>query len=739
MRSESRVKTGRSRGRLIHLITLTFLSIALIPVAIMALVIFSYQQTWFSQPYAAFLQYALVLLGVAAGAAVLGTWIAARRSAAPILKLKAIMQQFAAGDWEQRLTFRRKDELGELAEVFNQIADDYYSTYQSLALRDATGRNGQDQALPQIASAILQARSRSDLLERALESVARSYSVVYGRVYTLEWDELHEKRFAALEHEYRLSGFNPASLGEIQHEGRVNLEAVPTLDWLVSRAIAKGEILVEEVPTEIGLVEAALPLARLGRVTGVLDLFAHNRASDLRLGPFSPRALAELEKIAGLIALAEASFENQTSAAVRLPGPAELKRELGDAELEQALLLYQAGNWITQAETEEAALTAVRQSLAQIPYPTAILLAPDDGSGGLMRLAHRSDQAALTLGEAQPIGLSAEQATRYFNRSTPTLVADLGAADMPQALLELARELGCESAAFVPALRGGLVSALLVLGRAPANNMEAVNPSAGLPVSQLGPYLTLVELLVASLEKIRAQRHTQRQLAELRTFWNVSQAISLETDLNPLFMTIHHQVESVIGELNSFAIAFYDGKAGTIAIPYMVEEGRTIEIAPFPLGEGLTSILVKTRKPLLLVDDVEAQSKALGAKVQGAPAKSWLGVPMIYSGEVIGAIIVQDINQEKRFSEQDERLLSALASQVAVVVRNARLLEASRLQAQHEHLLNEITAKIRRSPDIQSILKTTASELGTALGVRRAYIRLGVEPEARTVETEAER
>jgi GAF domain-containing protein len=471
----------------------------------------------------------------------------------------------------------------------------------------------------------------------------------------------------------------------------------------------------------------------------VLDLFAHNRASDQRLGPFSPRALAELEKIAGLIAMAESSFENLAGAPVQLPGLAELDRESGDAERERALLMYQAGNRIAQAETEEAALAAVRQALAQTPYPNAILLAPDDGSGGLMRLAHRSDRDPIPLEEAQPVGLSAEQATRYFNRSTPALVADLESTGLPQALWELAHELGCKTAAFVPALRGGLVSALLVLGSSPMNNLEGENPSSMLPINLLGPYLTLVELLVASLEKIRAQRHTQRQLAELHTFWNVSQAISLETDLKPLFMTIHHQVESVIGELNSFAIAFYDGEAGTIEIPYMVEEGHKLEITPFPLGEGLTSILVRTRKPLLLAEDVEARSKALGAKIQGAPAKSWLGVPMIYSGEVIGAIIVQDINQEKRFSEQDERLLSALAAQVAVVVRNARLLEATRLQAQHEHLLNEITTKIRRSPDIQAILKTTASELGTALGVRRAYIRLGVEPEARTVETEAER
>ncbi len=161
----------------------------------------------------------------------------------------------------------------------------------------------------------------------------------------------------------------------------------------------------------------------------------------------------------------------------------------------------------------------------------------------------------------------------------------------------------------------------------------------------------------------------------------------------------------------------------------MYEEGHQLEIAPFPLGEGLTSIIVRTRKPLLLTDNVEEQSLALGAKIQGQPAKSWLGAPMLYSGDVVGAIIVQDIQQEKRFNEDDQRLLMALASQVAVVVHNARLLDETRQQALQERFLNEITAKIRRSPDIQSILKTTANELGAALGVRRAHIRIGFDPE----------
>ena len=145
------------------------------------------------------------------------------------------------------------------------------------------------------------------------------------------------------------------------------------------------------------------------------------------------------------------------------------------------------------------------------------------------------------------------------------------------------------------------------------------------------------------------------------------------------------------------------------------------------MGEGLTSILIRTKKPLLVVDDTERRTRELGAKLVGKPAKSWLGVPLLVGGEVLGAILLQDLEQEGRFDEDDQRLLETLASQVAVAIRNARLLEATSKQATRQQQLYEVTSKIRSSSDIAGILETTAMELSKVLGARRARIELGVQ------------
>jgi transcriptional regulator with GAF, ATPase, and Fis domain len=287
-------------------------------------------------------------------------------------------------------------------------------------------------------------------------------------------------------------------------------------------------------------------------------------------------------------------------------------------------------------------------------------------------------------------------------------------------LAVVAGALGCRTAAVIPAMRNDKLLALLMIGS------SADQPPLTSKSEFIKPFQDLLDLVVSGVERIQSQQKTQRQFVELETFWQVSQAISSETDLDALYALINRQVETAMGQISSFGIVLYDDKSNQISIPYMLEEGQWLRIPPFPLGNGFSSEIIRTRRPLLMFTQREIDEKTLelNALQVGDPPKSWLGVPMLFGGQVIGLIIVQDVKLEYRFTIQDERLLSMLATQVAVVVRNARLLEATRRQAQQERLTNDISDRIRRQVDVESILKTTTDEISRALGARRARLRI---------------
>ena len=72
------------------------------------------------------------------------------------------------------------------------------------------------------------------------------------------------------------------------------------------------------------------------------------------------------------------------------------------------------------------------------------------------------------------------------------------------------------------------------------------------------------------------------------------------------------------------------------------------------------------------------------------------------------------MEQELRLNEQE--LVQALET--------ARLFEQTQQLARREQLVSTIAAKLRASPDVESVLRTTVHEIRRALGATHGAIRL---------------
>src|SRR6202008_1407158 len=94
---------------------------------------------------------------------------------------------------------------------------------------------------------------------------------------------------------------------------------------------------------------------------------------------------------------------------------------------------------------------------------------------------------------------------------------------------------------------------------------------------------------------------------------------------------------------------------------------------------GLTSQIIRAGQPLLINEDMDRNRARLGIEQIGRQTASYLGVPIPSGGQVIGVISVQSTDQEGRFTEADQRLLTTIASAVGVAFHNAKLFEEARL------------------------------------------------------------
>jgi len=268
---------------------------------------------------------------------------------------------------------------------------------------------------------------------------------------------------------------------------------------------------------------------------------------------------------------------------------------------------------------------------------------------------------------------------------------------IPELLLAYPKQLGCETAAYVPILQDGRLRGLVLI---------AARSGQVLDDNVVEAFTRTIWLASQSIARSGSPSEplNDRRTLEMRSLNSLLTAAVSIKDLRSFFVAIHDQVRAVIGE-HGFLIALYDAKTSSINVPYLFEDGRFSSTDTFPLGEGLTSILIRTNEPLLLVEDTLRRATAMGAKITGKPAKSWMGVPLLAQGESIGAIIVQNLEKEHAFDEDDLEFIKAVANQVSTAIYNIRVLEESRQIALQFETAAEIARDISSSLNLDELLK----------------------------------
>ncbi len=106
-----------------------------------------------------------------------------------------------------------------------------------------------------------------------------------------------------------------------------------------------------------------------------------------------------------------------------------------------------------------------------------------------------------------------------------------------------------------------------------------------------------------------------------------------------------------------------------------------------------------------------------------AQVKSILAVRTSYQGKPNGIILLHQCDRFRQWTEEEIKLLEAVAAQVGIAISQAQLLEREHQQLQRALLLENIVQKIRSSLDKEQIFQTTATQIGRNFGVSRCHIR----------------
>lgn len=105
-------------------------------------------------------------------------------------------------------------------------------------------------------------------------------------------------------------------------------------------------------------------------------------------------------------------------------------------------------------------------------------------------------------------------------------------------------------------------------------------------------------------------------------------------------------------------------------------------------------------------------------------APQTIALPVKIRDLVIGAVRLRKRETDAEWSPEDVRLVKTLTEQLGVALDSARLYSETQRRAQREHLLSDITSRVRASTNVNTILQTAIQELAEALQVGNAAIHL---------------
>jgi PAS domain S-box-containing protein len=276
------------------------------------------------------------------------------------------------------------------------------------------------------------------------------------------------------------------------------------------------------------------------------------------------------------------------------------------------------------------------------------------------------------------------------------------------------------------------VSSLLLPIHTGARNMGVLvldnfNTPAAFRPDDEALLLSLTQQVALSLENVRLVQATQERAGQLQALNAVAATLTSSLQREELVKSLLDRMGTVIP---------YD-----TAILWLREEDRMVvaEAHGFDDNEERKGLSVDVEDSILLNEMTRTGQAIAVGDVRSDPRfstlveahyLSWLGVPLIAKGQVIGVVAIEKVDLHYYNSELIQ-LATTFASQAAVAIDNANLFEESVRRAaeldersQRLALLNQFSSELAGSLNADQVLRLTANQLVTALQSDRAMVML---------------
>ena len=201
------------------------------------------------------------------------------------------------------------------------------------------------------------------------------------------------------------------------------------------------------------------------------------------------------------------------------------------------------------------------------------------------------------------------------------------------------------------------------------------------------------------------------ELKEITSLYNVAVGVGSSLKLEEVVWRLYKESSRLIDTTN-FAIVIYDNESDTLHFALAIDHGQ--QLKPLSVkrteSQGLIGHILTSQSPSLIPDLLQTDYIAGTNRI-----RSWLGVPIlnpVLNQEGPQGVISTWSYKPNKFTDRNLWLLSAIGTQAAIAIRNARMYEASQKRvAEMVHLKDLAQRRVTEMALLNDITRTLSATL----------------------------
>ncbi len=214
-------------------------------------------------------------------------------------------------------------------------------------------------------------------------------------------------------------------------------------------------------------------------------------------------------------------------------------------------------------------------------------------------------------------------------------------------------------------------------------------------------YKEILEAKNAEIERVN--RELRRRLKEMSALLEMNRAMTSSLDLDILF---ERMLATIIDQFLCDRVILFTYNPGNEELLVRKAHGIDQDLLrglSFELGEGITGKAALAKK-IIYVADLQKDERTLGYKGRHHSRGSMVAIPLVVKQRLVGVLNLHKIETDA-FSDEELKLLQAIANQAAISIDNSQLFEKARDLSNTD----ELTGLANRR-HFQMILKREAAQ-----------------------------